>query len=278
MSEYNPPDSEEFTFPTGIGKDLCGIFLVKQPRLQRINIQNPFVLAYVASSEHITGARRCYSNFFKMIAKRYHHEIEKLDLVTPPWLVEDFVDNRTLLKELAKFYPTISIMAKDRGTFNLLTGESSRVLTIRGDILPCPHSKMFTLIAKSLPEILITGDQSLTDVLSCRETKDIYYQIAEWKEALAKELSKATESRHLRMKSTSCGKYDLKRIDYDQAAKRVIEKWDFRKLGKPIMDGVFGFTIAKKYDNRVKKFIEDIQDMKRVASIKRLIVRLNKQK
>ena len=269
MSEYNPPDPEEFTFPTGIGKGFCGIFLVKQPRLQRLSIKNPFCLAYVASSEHIVGARRCYSNFFKMIAKRYHRKIEKLDIVTPPWLIEDMMDNKLLLKDLTKFYPNINAEVKDMDTLNLMVGKSSKVLTIRGDILPCPHDKMFTLIAKSLPEILITGDQSLTDVLSCKETKDVYYQIAEWKEALAKELAKATKSKHLRMKSSSCGKYDLKQIDYDQAAKRVIDKWDFRKLGKPIMDGVFGFTIAKKHDPEVKEFMEDIQSMKRVASIRR---------
>ena len=269
MSEYNPPDSEEFTFPTGIGNGLCGIFLVKPPRIQSISIKNPFCLAYVASSEHISGSRRCYSNFFKMISNRYYRDIEKLDIVTPPWLIEDIVDNKTLLRYLVKFYPNITAITQDRETLNITVGDSSRVLTIRGDILPCPHAKMFTLIAKSLPEILITGDQSLTDVLSCKETKDIYYQIADWKEDLAKELSKATKSKHLRMKSTSCGKYDLSQINYDQAAKRIVDKWDFRKLGKPIMDGVFGLTIAKKNDPEVKEFMKDIQNMKRVSSIKK---------
>ena len=105
--------------------------------------------------------------------------------------------------------PNINAEVKDMDTLNLMVGKSSKVLTIRGDILPCPHDKMFTLIAKSLPEILITGDQSLTDVLSCKETKDVYYQIAEWKEALAKELAKATKSKHLK----GHGKNNKKNID-----------------------------------------------------------------
>ena len=270
MSEYNPPDREEFTFPTGIGKGLCGIFLVKPPRLQRLNIRNPFCLAYVASSEHIVGARRCYSNFFKMIVRRYYRDIEKLDIVVPPWLVEDIAMNKSLLKDLKKFYPNIDVVVRDMPSLRIEEARSPRVLTVRGDVLPCPHDKMFTLIAKSLPEILITGDQSITDVLSCKETKDIYYQIADWKESLARELAKVTKSKHLRMKSSSCGKFDLKAIDYDQAAKRVIRDWDFRKLGRPIMDGIFAFTIAKKYDSEIREFMEEIQELKRVSAIKKV--------
>ena len=270
MSEYNPPDRDEFTFPTGIGKGLCGIFLVKPPRLQALKIRNPFCLAYVASSDHVDGARRCYSNFFRMVVRRYHRKIDKLDLIVPLWVAEDIIENRNLIRDLRNFYPNIEATFKDTPTLNLEEGNSQKVLTIRGDVLPCSHDKMFTLISKSLPEILITGDQSLTDVLSSSSNKDIYYQIADWKKALSVELAKVTGSKHLRMKSTSCGKYDLKVIDYDKAAKKVVSNWDFRKLGRPIMDAVFALSIAKKHDPEVREFVKNILDLKRESAIKSL--------
>ena len=108
---------------------------------------------------------------------------------------------------------------------------------LRGDILPQPRINFISLIKHSLTDVLLTGDQSITDAFSyCRMNKRIWYETAPWKYEFIQELSKVIPNKYLRDFRTSCG--CLKGIQLSLNNSEVIKKYDFRKLGKPRMDAV----------------------------------------
>jgi hypothetical protein len=88
----------------------------------------------------------------------------------------------------------------------------------------------------SVEDILLTGDQSITDALSCCSSKNIFYQIARWKRMFGKGLAKYMPNQYLKSYKTSCG--TLKAIDYHSNYKKFVKDWDFRTLAKPKMDAI----------------------------------------
>ena len=57
----------------------------------------------------------------------------------------------------------------------------------------------------SVKDILVTGDQSLTDIISCCKYKRVWYQIAPWKKGLAENLHKHLPNEYYGTYKTSCG-------------------------------------------------------------------------
>ena len=66
---------------------------------------------------------------------------------------------------------------------------NNRTLIFRGDILPKPRKEFISLIKYSVDDVLLTGDQSITDAFSCCQKKVIWYQIAPWKKNFAKQMA-----------------------------------------------------------------------------------------
>ena len=58
------------------------------------------------------------------------------------------------------------------------------MLTIRFDILPKPRPDFMSIIKYSVEDVLLTGDQSITDAFSCCSNKRIWYQIVPGKQIL----------------------------------------------------------------------------------------------
>ena len=89
----------------------------------------------------------------------------------------------------------------------LLESDNNSCLTFRGDILPQPREIFISLMKDVLEDgLLVTGDQSLTDVFSCcRMNKKVWYQIAPWKKGLANNLSKHLPNNNYSTFKTSCG-------------------------------------------------------------------------
>ena len=133
---------------------------------------------------------------------------------------------------------------------------SKNILTFRVDILPVSNKDMFGLMEHSVKDILLTGDQSITDALSCCSSKNIFYQIAPWKITFGHELAKHLPNKFLKSIKTSCG--TLKAIRYNSNYKNFIKNWDFRILAKPKMDAIMKFANYQK-DNR--KDIEELQSI-----------------
>jgi hypothetical protein len=92
-------------------------------------------------------------------------------------------------------------------------------------------------------DILVTGDQSLTDILSCCPSKNIWYQIAEWKEDYAKELSALMPNHYYKSKKTSCG--SLTGIALRSDYRDFVKKWDFRKLAKSKLNKIVNLAMTR---------------------------------
>lgn len=273
FSEYNDEMDKNFTFNTGIGcvKGVCrdGLLLTKVRKMESKpkGLKNPFALIYVASS--LDDVDRCILSFVEMISKKYYNKHEKLDIVCPPWFAKEDLDDK-LEKKVSKYYPNIKIVTKDEDHIWVTEGdELDNTLTFRCDILPVPNEEMLRLMVKSVDDILLTGDQSITDAFSCCPKKNIFYQIAPWKEDLGKQLAKEMPNVYLKSVKTSCG--TIKAINYKGNYEKFVKKWDFRTRAKPKLDAIMISTIAIQSDNDYADLADIISNNKTLASIKKQI-------
>ena len=121
----------------------------------------------------------------------------------------------------------------------------NKTMVIRGDILPKPRTEFISLIKYSVEDVLLTGDQSITDAFSCCTKKTIWYQIAPWKKEFSIEMSKYIPNKYFKTFKTSCG--TMKGINYDPKYKKFLDQFDFRKNGKPIIDAILLFNYNRAY-------------------------------
>jgi hypothetical protein len=123
---------------------------------------------------------------------------------------------------------------------------NNNTLYIRGDVLPVPNYDMLMLLKSSADDMLVTGDQSITDALSCCPKKNLWYQIAPWKADYANELAHLLPNRFYKDKKTSCGTIHgiALRSDY----REFVKKWDFRRIAKPRLSKIMNFAICRKYN------------------------------
>lgn len=240
FSEYNDELDKGFDFNTGIGKGRDGIFLVdivSKRNTFKKKLGN-YAVAYLAES--IDKAEDCFFSFLKLITKKYKYK--KFSVVTPKWIEElDF--SRYVDK---KNYGKIVVHSKDNSKDYedeeiIINPLNTNELHIRCDILPLKNKDMLTLMKYSVDDILLTGDQSITDALSCCPRKNIFYQIAPWKENFGKNLAKLLPNPYLSRKRTSCG--TIKAINYKSDYREFIKNWDFRQRGKAKLDAVMAYAI-----------------------------------
>jgi len=70
-------------------------------------------------------------------------------------------------------------------------------LILNLEVFPMAFEEMNRSIYYSIPDILVTGDQSVSDVLSCCPFKTIYYQTNSWKKNFARQLGRTLKLPHL---------------------------------------------------------------------------------
>ena len=251
FSEYNDSLRKNFTFNTGIGKNRDGIFLTNTSisGLKLLPLKNPYSLIYVA--ETIVNVDKCIMSFIELICNKYHKTHKRLDVVLPSWFdnhLEDLLHNNKF-KNIINFYPNIRLATKDNGLEHLTNVQSGNILTFRCDILPVENRVMMDLMTNSINDILLTGDQSITDALSCCSSKNIFYQIAPWKKDFGKNLAKYMPNVFLKSVKTSCG--TLKALKYKSNYSKFVKTNNFRILGKPKLDAILLSTISIKHDDDI---------------------------
>jgi hypothetical protein len=266
FSEYNDDINKNFTFNTGVGNDRDGILLTKPSKSKGKpkGLNNPYSVIYVAAS--LRGLVKCVMSFIEMIASKYHKKHRKLDVVVPPWFVDENLDKKLRLK-IAKYYPNIHIVQKDKPIIVISKGyDDDNTLTFRCDILPVPNKLMMQLMSNSIDDILLTGDQSITDALSCCSKKNIFYQIAPWKRNLAKNLAKYMPNIYLKKISTSCGTLDA--ISYKSNYSNFVKEWDFRNRARGKLDAIVLSALAIKEDDDIAYLAKIVGSVTTLSGIK----------
>jgi hypothetical protein len=266
MSEYNgyiPP----YTFPIGVGKGQLGLFLTKPQIKPHGLIKKPYALVYIADRSNPAGihCRLCFISFMEMIGKKYSKIHPLFQVVVPPWIVKLLSESNDFKykfkKVITKYFPNVW-MVNSEGKDDFFEGEGSSLI-IRGDILPKPRPIFISLIKGSVEDVLLTGDQSITDGLSCcYRNKNIWYQIAPWKQDLATELSKAIPDSNINHYKTSCGV--LRGIHKKTNYTSLLNKYDFRKLGKKRMNAILNFHYKKE---EYKEFIDIVLHSRSIPSV-----------
>ena len=266
VSEYNgeyPP----YTFPIGVGKGNLGLlfndFKIKQQKL----IKKPYALVYIQPSpEWGVHSKTCFISYLEMICKKYCKKNPQFNIIMPDWIIDEINGNSTFFNHvksiIMKYYGNFNIIYSDGEDVPLLDSNKRSSLTFRGDILPQPRELFISLMKDSVEDILVTGDQSLTDVFSCcRNDKKVWYQIAPWKKGLAHNLSKHLPNDYYSTFKTSCG--TLKSIRGSIDWRNFLSEYDFRIKGKERMDSILIGRCILNCDMKLQKELLNIIERSR---------------
>lgn len=272
FSEYNDDLDKNFDFNMGVGDIRDGIFVesISKDKTRIKELKNNYFVIYIAD---IKGSDGCMLNYIEMILEKYHKKYNKFDLVIVPWIerlinkTSKYSIKQRILSIIKKYYDTIVLKTKDSETvlyhYDEKTGKKykdidfiefyektdikklNNIFTIRADILPLQYSRMLSLYKYAEREILVTGDQSISDVLSCCwKDKLPFYQIVPWKKDFLKNLYEQLPQKFFEKVRTSCG--SIEAVKYNPNFEKFMRKWNFKDLGKKKLDSLINMNIDIK--------------------------------
>jgi hypothetical protein len=256
FSSYNPPSPHLYDFPTGIGKNYYGILLT-EPEILPKNKDTPYPYLMVhLSYYHSVNINGCFDKFIKLMCKKYSKNYNRLDVIMPKLILENEIAMKKLIKLIKErgYYDEVEII-REKGNNKKYDSDIS-VLRFRAELLPLPYTEYINLFNYSLPDVLTTGNQSVTDIVSCCKDFNIYYQIMPWERPFAKGLNNTLRApnNYLRNVKTSCGMEQMS-LNTQLNLRLIEEKNDFRVLGKAkldkIVNNIHKFK-TKDYINYVK--------------------------
>ena len=277
MSEYNG-DFPPYTFPIGVGLDNLGILLNDFKIQQQKLIKKPYAMVYIQPSpEWGVHSNYCFFSYLEMICKNYSKKHSKFQIIIPTWMKEEIEYNpqfRSKLRKIVKSYfkNCKMIYEKDEEEYLLTDDKNKSLLVIRGDLLPQPRNIFISLIKDSIPDVLLTGDQSITDAISCCQRKRVWYQIAPWKEGLAYYLHKELPNQYFKSFHTSCG--TIQSIDLNIDWKNFKKKYDFRIHGKKRMDLILIGIHKLKKDQKLQELLTIIEHSRYLETAQKKIMKL----
>lgn len=276
MSEYNDIDNGPYDLPIGIGGDNLGLFFDYNFKYKKQQlIKNPYALIYIQPPPECgIHSRYCFLSYLEMICKKYSKKYKIFEIIIPSWIEEDLVYYYPLKKKckdiISKYYSLCTLKIKE-GDNILLHSDNKKKnsLIFRGDILPQPREKFIGLIIDSVPDILLTGDESLVDSLTCCKEKTIWYQIVPWKENLAYNLYLETGNKNYTTFRTTCG--TIKGFRFKNDIDNLIKNNDFRIKGKEKFDALLIFNYNMMKDKNYKEIIDKIDGSRYLDTLKKKI-------
>lgn len=284
FSEYNDSVSKKFDFNSGVGKKREGLLFTDVTKLRgmpdlkklKIPLNENFAIAYALSPENVNGTEACLSGFLEYFVKKH---TSSYDIIVPPWINKYmFADGKKLAKKIVDVIRNRNVFfVNDKGEKITLyfSPEEKESITIRGDVLPVSNDDMIRLMRYSNEDILVTGDQSITDVLSTKLDKIIFYQIVHWKRNFASELARLLPDDAFSLVKTSCG--TLKSASYSKNHSRFVANWDFRTITRQKFEAVFTFTNDVKKNSRMKEIYDIAVEAQSLSSLKKRIATLLKE-
>ena len=271
LSEYNPDDPSAYDFATGIGKNFYGIFINESFDSSLSSAQSklprPYIMVHMTDDERV-DVQRCFRSFVKLMMKKYHKQNTMMDFVIPSHIVdsEEFERNLQLIRKYAVqkgFYKDIIVVRKNESYENV-----DGAIFFRTDITPLPYNDYSRLFNNALPDTLITGDQSVSDVISCCKHFNIFYQTMPWKRSLAANLGKALNKEYLRKTSTSCG---LEKLSLKSSGNlgRIAKKYSFKRLAKGKLDSIFSAALDLQTNDFSRKILEAVMSSRKKKNVLR---------
>jgi hypothetical protein len=268
FSSYNPPSPHLYDFPTGIGKNYYGILLTEPEVLPR-NKDTPYPYLMVhLSYYHSVNINGCFDKFIKLMCKKYYKKHNRLDVIMPKLILEDEKAVTKLIKKIKEdgYYQEVEII-KEKGLEKTYDKNTS-VLRLRTELLPLPYAEYVNLFNYSLPDVLTTGNQSVTDIVSCCKNYNIYYQLMPWERPFARGLNNALRAPkdYLKNVKTSCGMENMS-IDKQMNLRLIEEKNDFRVLGKAKLDKIINNAHKLRTDKDTIKFIDIVLSSRKRSTV-----------
>lgn len=273
VSEYNgefPP----YTFPIGVGKGQLGLLFNKFSYKQQNLIKKPYSLVYIQPSPSWgVHSKYCFLSYLEMICKNYQKH-KDFQMIIPKWIFETLDENNDFMlntKEIIKkYYRYFSIISPDKEKYVLDENDKNTgELILRADILPQKREIFISLMKDSVKDILVTGDQSLTDIISCCKYKRVWYQIAPWKKGLAENLHKHLPNEYYKSFKTSCG--TLKSINTEIDWRNFMKNYDFRIHGKNRMDDILIANSLYQNDKIYQEIATVIENSRYLETAKKKI-------
>lgn len=231
FSEYNDRLNKEFDFNTGIGEGRDGMFLDTfiEPSIspsQLIKNLGTYAVCYISN---YGKPYHCINQFVRMVVHKYSY-LDEFNIIIPEWVYfsDYFID------ECSRYFGNIHIENKT-GKQILNESTSKKKLVFRKDILPLPYKKMIDLYKFSVREILVTGDQSISDVIGLFWKEKLpFYQILDWKKNFSKNMMELLPHKYYKSAYKSCGKIGADK--YNPNFKKFVDKYNFENIGKLKLD------------------------------------------
>jgi len=277
MSEYNG-EFAPYTFPIGVGEDNLGILLNDFKTREQTLIKKPYALVYIQPSpEWGSHARYCFFSYLEMICEKYSKKHRTFQIVIPSWIEEEMEYNPSFTTKLRKivkeYFKNIAIVYNNGDQHKILENpEDKSILVFRADLLPQKREIFISLIRDSVPDILLTGDQSITDAISCCKRKTIWYQIAPWKQGFSYYLHKELPNKNFKTFKTSCG--SLNAFDVNIDWNTFQKKYDFRIHGKKRMDLILIGHDKFKKDKNIQELLTIIEGSRFIETAQKKIMKL----
>lgn len=270
FSSYNLPNPKAFDFPTGVGKGYLGLLLTDPNLKTKKNkvLPFPYIMVHVSYYESV-DATKCFVNFAKLMCKKYSSKHRILDIVTPEVVLDDPDQLDSFREYIIKkgYYDDMEIIQKNSTKKNKYN-KSDRILRLRFDILPLPYNSYISLFNHCLPDVLLTGNQSVTDVISCCKYYNIYYQIMPWEYSFATNINNILKPKdnYLRRASTACGYEKMDTTTRGNLIK-IKKAYDFRKLGKSKLDKIFTNINSLKTNPDLVNFVDIVNNSRKKSTV-----------
>lgn len=251
FSEYNAP-KDDFDFPTGIGKNLMGLLITDPQKLKMPHVlKNKYIMSYIA--EHDGQYKTCLSNFAKYVCKKYKN-LKVLDFLIPKYVDDEFLKKLSVYITNKRYFSSVMIgNLKNNNTSEIYSRDSNFGVLIFRRIENLNYPNFVNLFRYCLPDILVTGDQSVTDIISCCHNYNIFYQTLPWKKSFATNLGKEMNNEYLTQTRKSCG---VEKMSTKTKTNLLLikKKYNFTTLGKPKLDNIINTTIQFKYNKMFKNY------------------------
>ena len=146
--------------------------------------------------------------------------------------------------------------------------ETGRTLRFRAELLPLPFKEYTNLFNYALPDVLTTGNQSVTDIVSCCKDFNIYYQIMPWERPFANGLNNTLKPQYDYLKNvkTACGMEKMSITE--QTNLRLIEQQnDFRILGKNKLDHILSNIRQIKNDEIIRTYVDIVNHSREKSTV-----------